>query len=71
MSRIGVGVGEDFPVDDEKPTNGPQGAAPDPDYAEYIARREAHRRWREARREWKHRMRDEWRAHRRAFRATV
>jgi hypothetical protein len=67
MSKIGVGVGEDFPVDEtalrrDEPPRGEDG------YAEWAARREAYRQWREQRREWKRRWREEWRTHRRRFR---
>src|SRR5437868_12898588 len=73
MSKIGVGIGEDFPVDDGKPREGfrsderPQGDR-DND-AEYAARREAHRAWHDQRREWKRQWRDEWRARRRDFKS--
>ncbi|HXC53753.1 MAG TPA: hypothetical protein VNU97_00510 [Rhizomicrobium sp.] len=81
MSKIGVGIGEDFPVDDGKPRD-ERGPRPgfqgeyrprdDASYdAEYAARREAHRKWREARREWKRQWRDEWRARRSEFRDQV
>jgi hypothetical protein len=75
MTKIGVGIGEDFPVDDGQPReHGPrregyQGGDDGRDYdAEYAARHEAHRQWREQRREWKRQWRDEWRARRRDFR---
>jgi len=68
MSKIGVGVGEDFPVDDSKGDN---------DRAEYEAwkrRRDEWRakreQWRQDRAEWQQR-RDEWRARRRAFKQKV
>jgi len=59
MSKIGVGVGEDFPVDDGPERGETRGrpaadAAGERDWdAEYAARHEAHRRWHEQRREWK------------------
>ncbi|MEI9995422.1 MAG: hypothetical protein WDM91_12570 [Rhizomicrobium sp.] len=72
MSKIGVGVGEDFPVDDGKSAAAagpePQRGPGDDGYAEYAARREAYRRWHEQRREWKRQWRDEWHARRREFR---
>ena len=57
MGRIGVGVGEEFPVDESGPSR-----VDTKDECE--KRREAHRRWRALRREW----RDEWRAQRRVMR---
>jgi hypothetical protein len=83
MSKIGVGIGEDFPVDDGQPPreDGPHregregregfqgGYRPRDDDAEYAARREAHRAWHEQRREWKRQWRDEWRARRRDFKS--
>ena len=81
MTKIGVGVGEDFPADDSKPAEAPgETASGDRRYdgrdyarydAEYAARREAYRKWREQRREWKRQWRDEWRARKRAFREQV
>src|ERR1700690_3553495 len=82
MSKIGVGIGEDFPADDSKPAQAPRGdrqdrsaddARRDDEYearrdAEYEARREAYRKWREHRREWRRQWREEWRARRRDFR---
>ncbi len=79
MSKIGVGVGDEFPVDDAapKPAAGESGASPEADRAEFEewkrrreawrAQREAFRaqreEWRSRRREWK----DRWRAERRAW----
>ncbi|MGZ6009718.1 MAG: hypothetical protein ACXWLO_10565, partial [Rhizomicrobium sp.] len=83
MSKIGVGIGEDFPADDSKPAEAPrdngdrrhEDGHDGRDYArydaEYAARREAYRKWREQRREWKRQWRDEWRARKRAFRYQV
>ena len=83
MSKIGVGIGEDFPADDTKPAEAPgendRGDRRNDDThrcdpcsdAQYEARREAWRKWREQRREWRRQWRDEWRAHRRAFRAQL
>jgi Flp pilus assembly protein TadB len=72
MSKIGVGVGEDFPVDDgkqpepgERHRSGERGGETD---AEHAARHEAHRRWHEQRREWKQQWKEQWRAKRDAFR---
>jgi hypothetical protein len=72
MSKLGVGVGEDFPVDDE---NGNGGAGPQGDpgprseadergeYEDWKRRRDAHRAERDA---WRA-DREEWRARKRAF----
>jgi len=65
MSKIGVAIGEDFPVDER--ASRPQEPPHDDASAEWTARREAHRQWRAQRREWKRRWREEWRAHRRHF----
>jgi hypothetical protein len=71
MGKLGVGVGDDFPIDEGKPREAaPPG--PGPDYEkereEWQKRREEWRRqrdqWREKRRQW----RDEWRRKRREFR---
>jgi Flp pilus assembly protein TadB len=81
MTKIGVGIGEDFPADDTKPAEAPRRdrrcgyCANDADHA---ARREADRKWREQRREWRrqwkkarHEQRNErrhdWHAWSRAF----
>jgi hypothetical protein len=68
MGKLGVGIGDDFPVDDGKPENG----SPDPDYEK---QREEWRRksdeWHRAREEWRERRRqwrDEWRKKKREFR---
>ena len=64
MSKFGVGVGDDFPIDEGKPREAaPAGAGPD-----YEKEREEWRKqreeWREKRRQWH----DEWRRKRRQFR---
>ena len=74
MSKIGVGVGDDFPVDDGQGRNTGSEPPPGDDRAEfeewkrrrddYRAQREA---WRAQREDWR-KQRDEWRARRRAFR---
>jgi len=83
MTKIGVGIGEEFPADDTKPAEAPAKSgdrrcgycASDADHA---ARREAYRKWREQRREWRrqwkkarHEQRNErrndWRAWSRTF----
>ena len=57
MGKLGVGVGDDFPIDEgQGPANGP---APD-----YEKQREE---WRRQREEW-HRSREEWRERRRQWR---
>lgn len=69
MSKIGVGVGDDFPVDDGAPKNdpGPQGPRDDrAEYEEWKRRRDAYRAqreaWRAQREAWRNR-RDEFKAH--------
>jgi hypothetical protein len=68
MSKIGVGVGDDFPVDDGAPRNtgGPEAPRDDrAEFEEWKRRRDAYRAqkdaWRAQRDEWKAR-RDEWKA---------
>ncbi len=72
MSKIGVGVGDEFPLDDgtshSNTTNNAPGDAPRDDRAEFEdwkRRRDAHRAqheaWRAQREEWR-RRRDEWKA---------
>jgi hypothetical protein len=56
MSKLGVGVGEDFPVDD---------TAPNPEQSDCA--QEHFEAWREQRRQWR-KMRHEWRAKRAAMR---
>lgn len=72
MSKFGVGVGDDFPVDDGGRGNqqgGGQGRPQDDreEYEEWKRRRDEYRARRE---EWR-RQRDEWRARRRAFKEKV
>ncbi len=71
MGKLGVGVGDDFPIDEGKPRDAaPPGAGPDyeKEREEWRKRREEWRKqrdeWREKRRQW----RDEWRRKRREFR---
>jgi len=64
MSKIGVGVGEDFPVDDSKQQE--QGRDWDREFAD---RRDAHQRWHDQRREWKRQWKEEWYAQRGGFHA--
>jgi Flp pilus assembly protein TadB len=79
MSKIGVGIGQDFPADDGKPAPRENGSGEHRDAgtekarhnADCAARREAYRNWREQRREWKRQWRKEWRARQRAFRRQV
>lgn len=67
MSKIGVGVGEDFPVDDGpgKPNNSEQDDRAD--YEEWRRRRSERRAHRD---EWRA-QREQWRAKRRAFKEKV
>jgi hypothetical protein len=71
MSKFGVGVGDDFPVDDGR-GNGPGAGQDQPrddraEYEEWKRRRDAHRAQRE---EW-HRQREEWRQRKHAFKERV
>ena len=76
MSKVGVGVGEDFPLDDENGNGtagqqGPRSEADDrADYEDWKRRRDAWRAEREARRAdreaWRA-NREEWRARKHAF----
>lgn len=68
MSKIGVGIGEEFPADDSKPAEAPEGdRRKDERDAECAKRREAYRKWREQRRQWRKEWRKEWRERSRAF----
>jgi hypothetical protein len=66
MGKLGVGIGDEFPVED------PQGASPGSDPGsdadpEYEKMREEYRKARDAWREQRRKMRDAWRARRRAY----
>jgi len=65
MSKIGVGVGEDFPLDEGAPPN-PSESEPEHEHC-HGDRAEAWRQWCEQKRQW-HQMRAEWRARRHALR---
>jgi hypothetical protein len=70
MSKIGVGIGEEFPADDSKPAEAPQGDRRNEtreSEADYAKRREAYRKWRQQRRECRRQWRKEWRARSQAF----
>jgi len=78
MSKFGVGVGDDFPVDDGRGNLGAAGQGadanqstnPDADRAEFEEwkrRRDAYRAFKEERR----RQRDEWRARKHAFKEKI
>jgi ferric-dicitrate binding protein FerR (iron transport regulator) len=69
MTKIAVGIGEDFPADDSKPA--PDGDRRPHDDARCAARREAYRKWREQRRQWKRQWRNELRARTRTARAPL
>ena len=77
MTKIAVGIGEDFPADDSKPAETPDGDRraeqhdQTRDDARCAARRAAYRKWREQRRQWKRQWRNEWSAHRRALRTQL
>src|SRR5690348_1173 len=68
MGKLGVGIGDEFPVDDPKGPASGENAGPgepprDPDYEKT---REEYRKARDAWREHRRKMRDAWRARRRA-----
>ena len=76
MSKLGVGVGEEFPVDEEKMREDAaaplgEGASVDPSFcgpgfrSRFGGSPDDHH---EAMRHWHHQMRSEWRARRRAMR---
>lgn len=72
MSKFGVGVGDEFPMDDGGRGNQPGGDQGQPrddreEFEEWKRRRDAHRAQREA---W-HRQREEWRERKRAFKEKV
>jgi len=69
MSKFGVGVGEDFPVDDG-PQGGPSGAAPRTEQEEFEDWKRRREQWRAQRDHWRA-QRDEWRARKRAFKHKV
>ena len=71
MTKIAVGIGEEFPADDSKTAEAPDGDRRNQDDARCAARRAAYRKWREQRRQWKRQWRNEWRAHRRALGAQL
>jgi hypothetical protein len=84
MTKIGVGVGEEFPLDEPaQTTNNPEDQEHRDGYrghgerfesgccysrTEYEARRAAYRQWRDEHRALRRQWRDEWRARKRAFR---
>ena len=67
MSKIAVGIGEDFPADDNAAESGPDAGRCTREDVERV-RREAYCKWRERRRQRHQQWREEWRARRRAFR---
>lgn len=60
MSKIGVGVGEDFPVDENN--------KPEPEVEDLGTCHSRHQARRDAWRRFRHQMHEEWHAKRRAFR---
>ena len=62
MSKLGVGVGDEFPIDDGNPAGGNASSGPGTSDSDYEARRAEWRRQREAWREERRRVRDQWRA---------
>jgi hypothetical protein len=67
MSKFGVGVGDDFPVDDGRGNDQAQPQDDRAEFEEWKRRRDAHRAQRE---EWR-RQREEWRERKRAFKERV
>jgi hypothetical protein len=69
MSKFGVGVGDEFPIDDNNNSGRDQTQPQDDrvEFEEWKRRRDAHRAQRE---EWR-RQRDEWRERKRAFKERV
>lgn len=74
MGKLGVGIGDEFPIDDGKPQGQGSFGGPEDFYAhnpDYEARRAEWRRqreaWREQRRQWREQWRAEWREKKRAF----
>ena len=65
MGKFGVGVGEDFPVDEGAAAK--EGGTDEKDCGEPGDQREAWRQWREQKRQWRHQMYAEWRAHKHAM----
>ncbi len=69
MSKLGVGVGDEYPIDDGNPAGG--SAASGPGNSGYEARRaewyEQRAAWRERRRQQRDAWRAEWREKKRAF----
>lgn len=65
MSKFGVGVGEDFPLDEEARANATQDDVPDDErFCTHDYRAARRRAWRR----FKRQMHEEWHARRRAFR---
>lgn len=70
MGKLGVGIGDEFPIDGSKPSGegGSDGPRRDPDYeARRDEWRKARETYRAARRQWREKWRDEWRERKRAF----
>jgi hypothetical protein len=70
MSKIGVGVGEDFPVDDGHGGAPGGGQAPRSEQEEFEDWKRRRDQWRAQREQWRS-QRDEWRAKKRAFRQKI
>ncbi len=74
MGKYGVGIGDDFPLDDGRGPSATGGGAPRDDRAEFEDWKRRRDEWRAQREAWKaqaenwRRQRDEWRARRRAWR---
>lgn len=71
MGKFGVGIGDEFPIEDQKPSEnagGPSGPG-DPDYERRREEwRKAREAWRDQRRQWREEWRARWREHKRAIR---
>src|ERR1700743_615244 len=71
MSKFGVGVGDDFPVDDGRGNEpGRDQAQPQDDRAEFEERRRRRSAYRVQREEWRG-QREDWRDRKRAFKERV
>jgi hypothetical protein len=72
MGKYGVGIGDEFPIEDQAPPEQGSGASGNPDEQEYERQREAWRKareaWREQRMRWREEWRARWREHRRQLR---
>lgn len=70
MTKIGVGVGDDFPVDDGGGNPGASGQGPKSEQEEFEDWKRRRDEWRAQRERWRA-QHDEWRARKRAFKERV